>query len=264
MKKFYLFLALVLASSQLVAGDLAGILAGDHRADENKTRDSSRHPIETLEFFRIEPGLAVVEIWPGRGWYTEVLAPFLSDKGTLHAAHFSSDGSVPYFANARSAYEELLASNPEHYGSVELGEFDPGKDVLTVADGSVDRVLTFRNVHNWLRNNSEQQAFGLFFKALKPGGMLGVVEHRSTDNADRQWMLENGYMDQDYVVGLANEAGFQLVASSEINANAKDTTNHPMGVWTLPPTLRMGEENKESYLAIGERDRMTLLFIKPE
>lgn len=250
-------------SPVLMAADLPTILAGDHRSEENRARDTYRHPHETLRFFRVDPGMTVVEIWPGGGWYTEILAPYLKEEGTLYAAHFPATGEIPYYQRVRAGFEEKVAADPDTYGEIILTEFDPAAGVLDVPPGEADRVLTFRNVHNWLRSESEETAFELFYRALKPGGMLGVVEHRSGGNADRRWMLENGYMDQAYVVELAEKAGFQYAGESGVNANPADTADHPKGVWTLPPTLRLGEENRQHYLDIGESDRMTLLFVKP-
>lgn len=227
-------------------------------------RDQYRHPAQTLEFFKLAPDQTVVEIWPGGGWYTEILAPYLKENGQLYAAHFAPNSEIPYFAKSRRAFDEKLDASPELYRSVEVVEFNPAAAVLAVPGGSADLVLTFRNVHNWLRSDSEQQAFKLFYDALKPGGMLGVVEHRSKADQSRQWMLENGYMTEESVIALAEGAGFSLVEKSEINANPNDTADHPKGVWTLPPVLRLGEEKREHYQAIGESDRMTLFFVKPE
>lgn len=245
-------------------GDLADAVAGEHRTEAYRARDSFRHPVETLNFFRVEPEHTVVEIWPGGGWYTEILAPYLKPRGRLYAAHFPSESAVNYFRKLRAGFEDKLAANPQVYGAVNVATFDPSRGVLSVPSGSADRVLTFRNVHNWLRDNSEEQAFELFFEALKPGGMLGVVEHRTDVERDRQWMLENGYMTTDQVVSLATAAGFELVAETEVNANPADVAEYPAGVWSLPPTLRLGDTDRDRYLAIGESDRMTLLFVKPQ
>lgn len=245
------------------AGSLEAIIEGPQRSEENRLRDTFRHPRETLEFFQLTPDMSVVEIWPGGGWYTEILAPYLREKGKLYAAHFADPSPVAYFNKVRGDFVGKLEQDPANYSAVETVVFDPARGVLGVPEASADRVVTFRNVHNWLRDNSEQAAFELFFKALKPGGMLGVVEHRAPAGKDRQWMLDYGYMGEDTVIGLAEKAGFMLVARSEINANPKDTADHPAGVWSLPPTLRLGDTDRDKYLAVGESDRMTLLFIKP-
>lgn len=263
MKKSLLLVWLLIFAPALWATSLADAIAGGHRG-ENGQRDQFRHPAETLAFFQVAPGMTVVEIWPGTGWYTEILAPYLKDNGKFYAAHFANPSAVPFFNKVRGDFVAKMAADKPRYGAVAVVEFDPGSDVLTVPEGSADRVLTFRNVHNWLRDGSEQQAFQLFYRALKPGGMLGVVEHRAPAGKDRQWMLENGYMGQQAVIDLAEQAGFQLKASSDINANTKDSAEHPAGVWSLPPTLRLGDTDRDKYIAIGESDRMTLLFVKPE
>jgi predicted methyltransferase len=248
------------ATTTLSVGE--DILKSPDRTPGFVDRDIYRHPAETLAFFDVQPTMSVVEIWPGGGWYTEILAPYLNE-GTLYAAHFPADSSVKYFTDSRRSYEEKLKAYPELYQAVILTEFSPDTARLNVPDGSADRVLTFRNVHNWLRSNDEAQAFALFFKALKPGGMLGVVEHRARPGTDWQTMKESGYMTEAYVISLAEKAGFILDARSEINANPRDTSDHPKGVWTLPPTLRLNDVDREKYLAIGESDRMTLRFRKP-
>ncbi|MFD1218084.1 class I SAM-dependent methyltransferase [Microbulbifer celer] len=237
---------------------------GEHRTPKYVARDEYRHPVETLEFFQVKPDMTVVEVWPGGGWYSEILAPMLKDEGTFYAAHFPKETDVGYFKKYRGVYEEKLASDKATYGAVKLTEFAPGGDSEIAPEGSADAVLTFRNVHNWMGGDNEEAAFKTFYKALKPGGILGVVEHRAKPGTSRDQMKKSGYMPQDYVIELAEKAGFELEASSEINANPKDTADHPKGVWTLPPSLRLGDEDKEKYLAIGESDRMTLRFRKPK
>jgi len=241
----------------------ANPLQGEHRTPEFAERDVWRHPAETLTFFDVDPAMTVVEIWPGGGWYTEILAPLMQE-GTFYAAHFPTGIGVKFFDLSRQRFEEKLLSLPKVYGKVKLSTFDPARGQLLTPEATADRVLTFRNVHNWLRTDSEQQAFNLFYQALKPGGILGVVEHRAKEGTTRQAMLASGYMTEAYVIELAENAGFVLEAKSDINANPKDSADHPAGVWTLPPTLRLGSENQEKYLAIGESDRMTLKFRKPE
>ncbi len=241
----------------------ADILQGPDRTPSWISRDQYRHPSETLEFFTVRPEMTVVEIWPGRGWYTEILGPYL-EQGKLYAAHFSADSSLKYFREARTFYAEKLLAYPEVYSTTELVEFSPKNGVLNVPDGSADRVLTFRNVHNWLSSKNEADAFNLFFKALKPGGILGVVEHRAPAGTSWETMKVSGYMTEAYVIELAERAGFTLDGKSEVNANPKDSADHPKGVWTLPPTLRLKQKDREKYLAVGESDRMTLRFKKPE
>ncbi len=239
-----------------------GVLQSPDRTPAFVERDIYRHPAATLEFFGLEPTMTVVEVWPGGGWYTEILAPYLAG-GKLYAAHFSKDSGIKYFVNSRRAFTEKIKANPDVYQAMTMAEFSPKMNILTVPDGSADRVLTFRNVHNWLSSINEAEAFALFYKALKPGGVLGVVEHRAKADASWETMKQSGYMTEAYVIALAEKAGFVLDASSEINANPKDSADHPKGVWTLPPTLRMKDKDRAQYLAIGESDRMTLRFKKP-
>ncbi|AMX02804.1 class I SAM-dependent methyltransferase [Microbulbifer thermotolerans] len=261
-------LAAVLCSAAFAgaaqANDLEPVIAGKHRTEAYVARDKYRHPAETLAFFGIAPHMTVVEISPGGGWYTEILAPYLKDKGTFYAAHFPQDSDVGYYQRSLAAFKEKLAADKDNYGKVILTEFDPASAKEIAPSGSADAVLTFRNVHNWMRNDNDQKAFNQFFAALKPGGILGVVEHRAKPGTSRERMIESGYVTQAYVIDLAEKAGFVLEASSEVNANPKDTADHPKGVWTLPPSLRLGDKDKDKYLAIGESDRMTLRFRKPK
>jgi predicted methyltransferase len=238
------------------------ILQGPDRTTSFVSRDIYRHPSATLAFFDVQPDMTVVEIWPGRGWYTEILTPHLA-QGKLFAAHFPADSSLKYFRDSRTFFEEKMKAYPDLYGAVKLAEFSPRGNKLTVPEGSVDRVLTFRNVHNWLSSKNEAEAFSLFYRTLKPGGLLGVVEHRAKPDTDWNIMKSTGYMTEAYVIELAQQAGFILDARSEINANTADTTDHPSGVWTLPPTLRLKDKDRAKYIAIGESDRMTLRFRKP-
>ena len=251
------------------AGDAAApglvsqsILQGPDRTPAFMERDKYRHPAQTLAFFDVQPDMTVVEIWPGSGWYSEILAPHLSE-GKLYAAHFEANSEVKYLHDSRLFFEEKLKAYPDLYQALELAEFIPSAGRLSVADNSADRVLTFRNVHNWLRTKHEAAAFALFYKVLKPGGILGVVEHRAKPGTDWETMKTSGYMTEAYVIELAESAGFVLDASSEINANSKDDTVHPKGVWTLLPRLRMKDVDRDEYIAIGESDRMTLRFRKP-
>ena len=235
----------------------------EHRSHANRMRDEYRHPTETLAFFEVDSCDTVVEIWPGAGWYTEVLAPVLRACGSLHAAHFSPSSEVPYFRKSLENYKEKLAESPRIYDAVVLSVLQPPKFNRMITPGTADRVLTFRNVHNWLKAGTADQVFASAYEALKPGGIFGVVEHRAKPGTDLETMIQSGYVTEAKVIELAEAAGFQLVARSEINANPLDDTNHPKGVWTLPPSLRLGEEDKMKYLAIGESDRMTLKFAKP-
>lgn len=262
-------IASVVLSSCLLAGfahadALQTAIDAEHRAEKNSSRDSYRHPYETLMFFEVKPDNKVVEIWPGGGWYTEILAPYLRDNGQLVAAHFPPQEKEGYFKRSRDNYLKKLAANPAVYDKVEVtAVHPPAYDKLT-APGTADNVLTFRNVHNWTKIGIDQMMFDSFYEALKPGGILGVVEHRANPDATMQYMKDSGYVSETYVIELAENAGFELVARSDINNNAGDTKDYEKGVWTLPPSLALKEKDRERYLAIGESDRMTLKFVKPE
>lgn len=267
MKKF-LFATLMLAAANIAHGadstSLQTVLEGQHRSEEHKARDPYRHPEKTLEFFEVKNDMTVVEIWPGKaGWYTEILAPYLKDNGKLYAAHFSADSKVKYFRDSLQAFNEKVATQPEIYGKMELTVLQPPENLKIAPDNSADRVLTFRNVHNWMKNGQAEAVFAAMFKALKQGGILGVVEHRAVAGSEQDPKAVSGYVTEAHVIKLAEQAGFKLLGKSEINANSKDSTQHPKGVWTLPPSLRLEEQDKEKYLAIGESDRMTLKFVKP-
>jgi predicted methyltransferase len=256
-------LAAPLAQSQDAQSLIDQTLVGAHRSAENKARDKYRHPKETLLFFGLQPDIAVVEISPSRGWYTEVLAPVLRDRGQYYAAVSAVTEKSPDAVKKNDAdYRGMLSGAPDLYGKVKLSVLSPG--ALQVAPpGSADLVLTFRNVHNWAKAGTVDAMFKAFNDALKPGGTLGVVEHRAKPDASVQQQIDTGYMTESFVIETAQKAGFKLVNKSEINANPKDTKDYPGGVWTLPPTLRYGDENRDKYLAIGESDRMTLKFVKP-
>ena len=251
------------AAAMQDAGQLIDeVMVGEHRAQANKARDKYRHPKETLLFFGLKPDMAVVEISPSRGWYTEILAPVLRDGGQYYAAVSAVTEKTPDALRKNDAdYRGMLAGAPDLYGKVKLSVLSPG--ALQVAPpGSADMVLTFRNVHNWAKAGTADAMFKAFYEALKPGGTLGVVEHRARPETSFQQQIDTGYMAEAYVVETAQKAGFKLVNKSEINSNPRDTKDYAGGVWTLPPTLRNGDENREKYLAIGESDRMTLKFEK--
>lgn len=234
------------------------------RSDKNRARDTFRRPAQTLAFFDFAANQSVVEISPGGGWYSEILAPALKEHGKYYAAHFPSDSEVGYYKRALSNFKEKMDKD-SRFANVTLTEFLPPSHLNIAPENSADLVLTFRNVHNWYMNNGDEtvlSAFKAFHTALKPGGILGVVEHRLPENRADEDQKRSGYMKQSYVVNIAKQAGFELVASSELNANPNDTADHPKGVWTLPPTLALGEENADKYRAIGESDRMTLKFKK--
>jgi len=243
---------------------LEDVIAGSHRTAEFAARDGSRHPAETLKFFGLERDMTVVELWPGGGWYTEILAPYLKGKGKLYAAHFSPDADREYFRESRAKFEKKLAADPKLYGGVTVTVLDPPKRVDIAPPGSADMVLTFRNTHNWVQRGAAEAVFAAAFEALKPGGAFGVVQHRAPKNDDRAAWAKKGYVSEEDTIAMAEAAGFRLLAESEVNANPKDTKDHPEGVWTLPPRLRLGDEDRAKYEAIGESDRMTLKFVKPE
>ena len=235
-------------------------VAGEHRSDKNKARDVYRHPKQTLAFFGFKDNMTIVEVAPGGGWYTEILAPALKGSGKLYGAHYPDTGEDNYYSNSRKRLEKKLAENIV-YSDVILTDFVPKKASVLAPAGSVDIVLTFRNLHNW-GDAGVEQLFKDAAKALKPGGVMGIVEHRMPEGMDWETNKRSGYFPKATVLKFATAAGFQLAASSELNANPKDNASHPKGVWTLPPVLRLGEQDKDKYLAIGESDRMTLKFVK--
>jgi predicted methyltransferase len=208
--------------------------------------------------------MTVVEIWPGgKGWYTEILAPYLKEKGVLYAAHFSATSEVPYFSKSLQKFKDKIKTRADIYSHLIITTLNPPQSIEIAPKASADRVLTFRNVHNWMKSGQAEIVYKSMYDALKTKGILGVVEHRAAANTTQDSQAASGYVTESYVINLAKKVGFKLLASSEINANPKDSSQHPKGVWTLPPTLRLKEQDKEQYLAIGESDRMTLKFIKP-
>lgn len=241
-------------------------IASPDRSPAAMARDPYRHPKQTLEFFGVMPQMTVVEVWPSGGWYTEILAPYLRNTGHYYAAGFavSSDDTPEYRLAMQKDYDAMLATRPDLYGRVTVTELGPSQSWTICPPGTADRVLTFRNVHNWMKGGYEQPMFAAFYRALKPGGVLGVVEHRAKPGTSLARMIKSGYITEAHVIALAQQAGFQLLSRSQINANARDKQNHPEGVWTLPPSLKLGDKDRAKYVAIGESDRMTLKFIKPE
>jgi predicted methyltransferase len=228
-------------------------IAAPTRTPANIARDTYRHPAETLAFFGVSPTQTVVEYSPAGGWYTEILAPLLKDKGVFYAAQ------VP--GTAFDRLKEKLDADPATYGKVKLVPW--AAPLVSVPAGSADTVLTFRNVHNMVMGGTEAATFKAFYDVLKPGGTLGIVDHRLPEARDTAQEKSSGYLKVSTVRRLAEAAGFQYVGASEVNANPKDTADWEKGVWTLPPVLRNGEVDKAKYLAIGESDRMTLKFRKP-
>lgn len=255
---------------------LADAVAGDWRSDEEKARDAWRNPAETLEFFEIEPSETVIEIWPGGGWYTNILAPYLaSGDGTLVAAVWDTnvfEGDRLARIEQRIAdFKAVYEADTELFGELEYSAFSAQSGPLAAED-SIDTILTFRNVHNWMGGDYTAKFFTDAYAALKPGGVLGVVEHRLPSSAEQNPRAATGYVHEDFVKALAASAGFEFVEASEINANPMDTADHPFGVWTLPPVSRTSDRDGNTpdgfdaaiYAEIGESDRMTLKFVKPE
>lgn len=241
---------------------LSKAIAAPHRSSEFVARDRYRHPRQTLEFFGLKPDSTVVEVSPGGGYWTEILAPYLRTQGSYYTAITPSAASERA-AKAAETWRQKLAARPDLYDKVHVSEFGlGGMDIAPL--NSADLVLTFRNVHNWMSAGLADDAFAAFFKALKPGGILGVEEHRGPTDQPQDPKAASGYVREDYTRQLAEKAGFEYVGSSELNANPKDTKNWPKGVWTLPPTLALGDTDREKYLAIGEADNFLMKFRKPK
>ncbi len=249
-------------------------MQGDHRDPANVERDRYRHPLQTLRFLGLRSDMTAVEIWPGEGWYTEILAPVMRPEGIYYAAGFAMTASrTPQWReDMQIAYMNKLGKQPDVYDHVVSTELSYPERTTIAPPETADIVLTFRNVHNWMQGHYAPGMFRAFYRALKPGGILGLVEHRAKPGATMKTMIESGYVTERHIIDLARQAGFELEAKSEINANPEDTKDYPEGVWTLPPTLRLCAEMDEGpdqkrcdrkYRAIGESDRMTLRFRKP-
>jgi predicted methyltransferase len=237
---------------------LAAAVESPARTPKFAARDTARHPVAELTFFGLRPDATVVEIWPGGGYWSEILAPYLQPHGTYYVALPLPAGGE----DEAAPFRKRVAANPALFKGAQLTELAPGHDDLAPA-GSADFVLTFRNVHNWMGDGWADEAFAAMFKALKPGGILGVEEHRGLATKPQDPKADNGYVRQDYTIALAEKAGFKLVGSSEIDANPKDTKEWPQGVWTLPPTFALKDKDHAKYAAIGEADNFVLKFRKP-
>lgn len=264
--KGILALILLVYTGVLTADDaLDAVINAEHR-ESSMARDAFRNPKATIEFFEIAADHKVLEITPGgSGWYTEILAPYLRDSGHLTIGHFDPNSSSDYYKRNYKKLLDKFATSPTLYDKVEVGVFATPGNYQYGEVASFDRVVTFRNVHNWTRSGDDEMKviFSSFFTALKPGGKLGVIDHRLPE--DRANDFQGGYVKESYVVRLAEAAGFILEGKSEVNANPKDTVESDKGVWRLPPSLREEDEaEREKNRAIGESDRMTLLFVKPE
>ena len=255
-KKITALFLLTLFIPMAFSHDLERAVSSEERDPKNTIRDSSRHPLETLSFFGIKSDMTIIELSPGGGWYTEILANFLHEPGKLIAAHFDPNSERAYYKRSRANFEKKMSAN-SMFDTVEMVAINSN----LAEPNTVDAVLTFRNLHNWLGSDMDL-IFSNSYKALKPGGIFGVVEHRAKPGTSMEAMKKSGYVSEEHAIEIAKKHGFKLVAKSEINANPKDSTDHPGGVWTLPPNLRLKDVDREKYLEIGESDRMTLLFKK--
>ncbi len=253
------------ATDAATRATLDRVLAGDHRSEANRARDKYRHPKETLEFFGLRQDMTVMEVSPGGGgWYTEVLAPTLREHGRYIAASWDPNSTSEYVKTNSKKFADKLAARPDLYDRAKVTALQAPNALKPVPDGTVDMVVTFRNIHGWMGNDSADAMFKAMYAALKPGGILGVVEHRAKTDKPQDPKAKSGYVREDYAIEMIERAGFKLIGKSEVNANPKDTADHPEGVWTLPPTLELGDVDRDKYLAIGESDRFTLRFRKPE
>jgi len=250
-------------ASEVEAAKLRALIGGPQRSAKNVGRDQYRHPFEVLNFFGVTPDATIVEIDPGgAGYWTEILAPYLKDAGRYVAANGPKDSPSEEVQRGNAAFAAKIAADPANYAKVEVSEFEPGRRD-PIEPGQADFVLTFRNIHNWMADGTADAAFRAFYKVLKPGGVLGVEEHRGRADEPQDPKAKSGYVREDYAIGLAKSVGFKLVGGSEINANPKDTKDYPAGVWTLPPTFRLKDQDRDKYAAIGESDRFVLKFVKP-
>jgi len=257
-------LLLVAAGASAAADDtkLASLVTGPQRTEQNRVRDPYRHPRETLEFFGLRDDMTVVEIWPGgSGWWTEILAPYLAEKGRYYVA-LPDSASSDEARKGNDAFAAKMAASPALYGKIMLTVLDGDRHPIA-PDGSADLVLTFRNLHDWVPRGTAEGALRAFYRALKPGGILGVEDHRASPDAPQDPMVKSGYLREDFTIALVESVGFKFVGRSEVNDNPKDTKDYPDGVWTLPPTLRLKDQDRDRYVAIGESDRFTLKFVKP-
>ena len=247
---------------QAASPSLEALVSGPQRSPANRARDPYRHPLEDLRFLGVKPKDVVVEILPGgSGYWTEILAPYLRAGGRYIAANPPKADTSNEAVSGNAAFAAKVAGDPADLGKVAVAEFAPPADL--VPPGSADVVLTFRNVHNWMADGTTEAVFASFFRALRPGGTLGIEEHRGRTDLPQDPAAKTGYVRQDAVIGLAERAGFRLVAASEVNANPRDTKDYSAGVWTLPPTFRLKDQDRDRYAAIGESDRMLLRFEKP-
>jgi predicted methyltransferase len=249
-------------SDEQTAAAIERVLADSRRSQEHRARDAARHPLDTLLFFGITPEMTVAEIWPGAdGWYTEVLAPLLAGHGKLYSAQLPSAPGNDYSAAVRAQFTSMLAARPELFSGVTVTTLGPDGGEVAPAD-SCDLVVSFRGLHSWMRFGYAPQALASIWRALKPGGILGIVDNRGDPSVPQDPLATRGYVREDYAISLIEAAGFELVARSDINANPRDTRDYAQGVWALPPDYRQGNRDREQFQAIGESDRFTLKFRK--
>lgn len=265
--KFFALVGVVLSTWSLgtlaqteMSAKLDNALQGQQRSAINIARDVFRHPQETLIFFGLQPNMQVLEILPGRGWYTEILAPLLSDEGQLTAASYNDKHPHKYLRSLHIDFMKKMNADAGTYGKVKVVDFGEDNYLSDIADNSMDMVLTFRSTHNWIRFGGIEDVYANLYRVLKPGGILGVVQHRANADADHKVSAKQGYVPEKYLINLIEKMGLELVQKSNINANSLDSKDYPDGVWSLPPTFR--SDDKEKYSAIGESDRMTLKFVK--
>ncbi len=262
----YMTLVPLILSTTVVAGDISieldKVLQGSQRDAKNVARDIYRHPKETLMFFNLQSDMKVLEILPGRGWYTEILAPLMKDSGDLTVASFGDTHPTKYLRNIHIDFMKKMNADAESYGKVKTVVFNKSGYLADIPDNSMDMVVTFRNTHNWIRFGGIEEIYPAFNRVLKPGGILGVVQHRADKGGDAKITAQKGYVPESYLINLVEDAGFELVKKSDINTNLADSKDYPEGVWSLPPTYREKDKDKDKYTAIGESDRMTLKFIK--
>ena len=245
------------AAEKSVKQQLQDNINGSWRTEKNRARDVYRHPLETLTFFGVKPNANIIELFPsGAAWYTEILAPFVHDQGKLTILNVKGNPED-------AGQKEKFAADPAHYGKINVLEISP-PNFSFGEPNSADFFLTFRNVHNFSMMNNQGQLFAEIYKVLKPGGILGIEDHRAAPGKSFEEVKKSGYQPEAFVIAEAEKAGFRLEARSEINSNPKDTKDYPKGVWTLPPTFEAGETDKAKYMAIGESDRFTLRFVKPK
>jgi predicted methyltransferase len=266
MKARSLLACLLLMVGHAAVADLRSAVESDHRDPANRARDQYRHPIEVLEFLGLREDMNVVDLWPGRAaWWTEILAPFLAEEGQLTAVIFGdqTDRFRNFMLSANDDFRAKMAADPKIYGRVKITSMWAPRQLDIAPSDSADMVLAMRNLHNWLAWGQVDPVLATLYSVLKPGGILAVVDHRLPADRESDPAFRSGYVKEATAINTITAAGFEFLGRSDINNNPSDTADHPAGVWTLPPTLRLGNKNREKWLAIGESDRFTLKFRKP-